>query len=93
MQAFPSLTYFSLSDSDGNLRQLFDIDRHIRYSNGYYTRPYWAQFHNNLIRLKFNPKYFKQNYTYFRQFYRERLKQHTGMQFTYPCTLTSAVIC
>jgi len=49
MQAFPSLTYFSLSDSDGNLRQLFDIDRHIRYSNGYYTRPYWAQFHNNLI--------------------------------------------
>ena len=25
---------------------------------------FWAQFHNNLIRLNFNPKYFRQNYTF-----------------------------
>ena len=27
----------------------------------------WAQFHNTLIWLKFNPIYFMQNYTYFKQ--------------------------
>ena len=27
----------------------------------------WAGFHNNLIRLKFNPKYIMQVHTYFRQ--------------------------
>ena len=30
-----------------------------------------AQFHNNLIWLKFNPKYIRQNNTYFRQIYQE----------------------
>jgi len=30
----------------------------------------WAQFHNILIGLKFNPEYFRQNYTY-RQVYQE----------------------
>ena len=29
----------------------------------------WAQLHNNLIRLNFNPKYFRQNYTFFSQIY------------------------
>ena len=33
------------------------------------------QFHNTLIRLRFNPIYFMQNYTYFKQFYQECLKQ------------------
>ena len=28
----------------------------------------WAGFHDHLIQLKFNPKYFMQNNTYFRQF-------------------------
>mgnify|MGYP000222865206 CR=1 FL=1 len=28
-----------------------------------------AQFHNNLIRLNFNPKYFRQNYMFFSQVY------------------------
>ena len=35
-----------------------------------------AQFHNTLIRLRFNPIYFMQNYTYFKQFYQECLKQN-----------------
>jgi len=30
-----------------------------------------AQFHNTLIRLRFNPIYFMQNYTYFKQCYQE----------------------
>ena len=30
-----------------------------------------AEFHNNLIWLKFNPNYFMHNYTYFRQIYQE----------------------
>jgi len=32
----------------------------------------WARFDNTLIRDKFNPKYFMQNYTYIRQIYQER---------------------
>ena len=31
----------------------------------------WAQFHNHLIQLKCNPKYFSQKYTYFRQTYEQ----------------------
>jgi len=31
----------------------------------------WAQFHNNLIQLKFNPKYHRQNNIYFREIYKE----------------------
>jgi len=27
--------------------------------------------HNHLVWLKFNPRYFKQNYAYFRQIYQE----------------------
>jgi len=34
-----------------------------------------AQFHNTFIRLRFNPIYFKQNCTYFKQFYQGCLKQ------------------
>jgi len=37
---------------------------------------FWAQFHNTLIRLRFNPIYFMQNYTYFKQSYQEYLKQN-----------------
>jgi len=48
-----------------------------------------AQFHNTLIRLRFNPIYFMQNYTYFKQFYQECLKQN--IQFTYESALTSVV--
>ena len=33
----------------------------------------WTQFHNTLIRLKFNPI---QNYTYFKQRYQECLQQN-----------------
>ena len=35
----------------------------------------WNQFHNTLIRLRFNPIYFMQNYTYFKQFYQECLSR------------------
>jgi len=35
-----------------------------------------AQFYNTLIRLRVNPIYFIQNYTYFKQFYQECLKQN-----------------
>jgi len=31
----------------------------------------WAGFQNHLIRPKFNPKRFMENYTYVRQFYQE----------------------
>ena len=34
----------------------------------------WAQFHNNLIWLNFNPKYSSQNYTFFSQVYLGILK-------------------
>ena len=34
----------------------------------------WAQFHNNLIWLNFNPKYSSQNYTFFSQVYLGMLK-------------------
>jgi len=40
-----------------------------------YHRPS-AWFHNSLIRLKFNPNYFMQNYTYFRQIYQECSNQN-----------------
>ena len=36
---------------------------------------------NTLIRLRFNPIYFMQNYTYFKQFYQECLNQN--IQFLY----------
>jgi len=29
----------------------------------------WAHFHYDLIRLNLNPKYFRQNYTFFSQVY------------------------
>ena len=35
---------------------------------------FWTQFHNNWIRLNFNPKYSMQKYMYFRQIYQECLK-------------------
>jgi len=35
-----------------------------------------AQFHNTLIRLRFNPIRFMQNYKYFKQCYQECLKQN-----------------
>jgi len=38
-------------------------------TNGYTN--YRAQFHITLIRLKFNPIYFMQKYTYFKQCYQE----------------------
>ena len=47
------------------------------------------QFHNNLFWLKFNPKYFRQHYTDFRQIYQECLKQNA--QFTYASTQTSVL--
>jgi len=34
------------------------------------------QFHKTLIRLNFNPMYFMENYTYFKQFNQECLKQN-----------------
>ena len=40
------------------------------------TNPSRAKFHNTLIRLRFNPIHFMQNYTYFKQFCQECLKQN-----------------
>ena len=38
-----------------------------------------TQFHNHLIQLKFNPKYFMQNSTYFRQLYQKCWKQYMSL--------------
>ena len=35
----------------------------------YVNNKYWPQFHNNLIQVNYNPKYFQQNYTFFSQVY------------------------
>jgi len=48
------------------------IDEHptiLKAYLGHYVHR--SQFQYKLIRLEFNPNYFSQNYTYFRQFFKE----------------------
>jgi len=46
---------------------------HIKnfYSDYVFLGEIRVQFHNHLIRLKFNPNYYKKNYTQFRQVYQK----------------------
>ena len=37
--------------------------------NKHMSKSFWAQFHNHSIWLNFNPKYFRQNYTFFSKVY------------------------